>query len=115
MTGTARVNKEFLQRMAQAIVDEVDPEQVILFGSHARGDAREDSDVDLIVIEAEPFGEGERCRHSERLRVRKAIRDFKVPKDILVFSLEDVEYWRDSLNNVLARALREGKVLYERP
>ena len=114
MTGTARVNEEFLQRMAQAIVDEVDPEQVILFGSHARGDAREDSDVDLIVIEAEPF-DGERCRHSERLRVRKAIREFKVPKDILVFSLEDVEYWRDSLNNVLARALREGKVLYERP
>ena len=114
MKGLARVNKEFLQRMAQAIVDEVDPEQVILFGSHARGDAREDSDVDLIVIEAEPFGEG-RCQLSEMTRIREAIKDFKVPKDILVFSLEDVEYWRDSLNNVLARALREGKVLYERP
>ncbi len=109
-----RVNEEFLQRMAQAIVDEVDPEQVILFGSHARGDAREDSDVDLVVIEAEPFGEG-RCKRSEALRVRNAVEDFDVPKDILVFSLEDVEYWRDSLNNVLARALREGKVLYERP
>ena len=110
----AKINEEVLQQMARAIVDEVDPEQVILFGSHARGNAHEDSDVDLIVIEAEPF-EGERSRHFERIRVRKAIRDFEVPKDILVFSLEDVEYWRDSLNNVLARALREGKVLYERP
>lgn len=110
----SQISEEFLQRMAQAIVDEVDPEQVILFGSHARGDAKENSDVDLIVIEAEPFGKG-RCQRSEIIRVRKAIQDFDVPKDILVFSLEDVEYWRDSLNNVLARAMREGKVLYERP
>lgn len=70
--------------------------------------------MDLIIIEAEPFGEG-RCQLSEMTRIREAIRDFKVPKDILVFSLDDVAYWRDSLNNVLARALREGKVLYERP
>lgn len=109
-----KVDEELLRQMTRAIVDEVDPEQVILFGSHARGDAREDSDVDLIVIEAEPFGKG-RSQFSEMTRVREAVEKFKVPKDILVFSLEDVEYWRDSLNNVLARALREGKVLYERP
>lgn len=34
--------------------------------------------------------------------------------DVLVYSREDVEYWRDSLNYVLARALREGRVLYAR-
>ena len=39
---------------------------------------------------------------------------FGVSKDILVFSREEVEYWRDSLNHVLARALREGRVFYER-
>lgn len=109
-----QVDEGFLQRMAQAIVEEVDPEQIILFGSRARGDSRQDSDVDLIVIEAEPFGKGRSAR-SERIRIRDAVKDFNVSKDILVFSLDDVEYWRDSLNNVLARALREGKVLYERP
>ena len=45
-----------LDRMVQAIVDEVAPEQVILFGSRGRGDEGESSDVDLIVVEAEPFG-----------------------------------------------------------
>ena len=100
--------------MVQVIVAEVDPEQVILFGSHARGDAGVDSDVDLIVIESVPFGEG-RNRDVEETRLWRALASFHVPKDLLVYSRDEVEYWRDSLNNVLARALREGRVLYERP
>ncbi|MCY3932723.1 MAG: nucleotidyltransferase domain-containing protein [Acidobacteria bacterium] len=100
--------------MTRAIVDEVDPEKVILFGSRGRGDAETDSDIDLLVVEAEPFGP-DRSKHREMLRLNRALRDFRVPKDLLVFSNEEVEYWRDSLNHVLARALREGRVLYERP
>ena len=108
------VTDALLDRMIRAIVDEVDPEQVILFGSRARGDGHERSDVDLVVVEAEPFGPG-RSRHKEIVRLHRALVGFHVPTDILVFSREDVAYWRDSLNHVLARALREGKVLYERP
>ena len=108
------VDDTLLARMVQVIVDEVDPEQVILFGSHARGDAGTDSDVDLIVVEAEPFGPG-RDRRAEAVRLWRALAGFRVSKDILVYSHDEVDYWRDSLNNVLARALREGRVLYERP
>ena len=106
------VTDALLDRMVQAIVDEVDPEQVILFGSRGRGDARENSDIDLIVVEAEPFGPG-RSRHKELVRLYHAVAGFHVPADLLVFSHDDVDYWRDSLNHVLARALREGKVLHE--
>ena len=112
--GAARVDDPLLARMVQVIVDEVDPEQVILFGSRARGDAGADSDVDLIVVESAPFGE-DRDRHVEETRLWRALASFHVPKDLLVYSRDEVEYWRDSLNNVLARALREGRVLYERP
>ncbi len=108
------VTPELLQRMVRAIVDEVDPEQVILFGSRARGEARDVSDVDLLVIEAEPFGPG-RSRREEMNRLYRALRGFSPPPDVLVCSREDVEYWRDSLNHVVARALREGRVLHERP
>ena len=108
------VTEATLERMVWAIVEEVDPEQIILFGSRARGDQRKDSDIDLIVVEAEPFGP-ERSRHQELVRLYHAITGSGVPTDVLVFSQEDVDYWRDSLNHVLARALREGKVLYERP
>ena len=107
------VTDNLLDQMVQAIVAEVDPEQVILFGSRARGDAREDSDVDLVVVEAEPFGP-ERSRRQELVRLYHALVEFPVSADILVYSHDDIDYWRDSLNHVLARALREGKVLYER-
>ena len=104
---------QLLRQMVATIVAEVDPEQVILFGSHAHGDATESSDVDLIVVESEPFDEN-RDRGAEAVRLWRALACFEISKDILVYSRDEVEYWRDSLNHVLARALREGKVLYER-
>lgn len=107
------ITENLIDQMVQAIVDEVDPEQVILFGSRGRGDELRDSDVDLVVVEAEPFGPG-RSRHKEMVRLYHAVAGFPVAADLLVYSRDDVDYWRDSLNHVLARALREGKVLYER-
>ena len=112
--SATQIDDALLERMVQAIVDEVDPEQVILFGSRARGGAAAGSDVDLIVVESAPFGEG-RDRDAEETRLWRALASFHMPKDLLVYSRDEVEYWRDSLNHVLARALREGRVLYERP
>ena len=108
------VTRTLIDRMVQAIVDEVDPEQVILFGSRGRGDHRHDSDIDLVVLEAEPFGP-HRSRHREMVRLYHALAGFPVAADVLVYSREDIDYWRDSLNHVLARALREGQVIYDRP
>lgn len=103
-----------LERMVRAIVEEVDPEQIILFGSRARGDAASGSDFDFVVVEAGPFDDG-RSRHAEEVRLYRALAGCGASTDVLVYSRDDVEYWRDSLNHVLARALREGRVLYERP
>ena len=64
------------------------------------------------VVEAAPFGPG-RSRHQVMNRLYRAVAGLGVPADILAYSLDDVEYWRDSLNHV-PRALREGRVLYER-
>lgn len=112
--GMEPVTEELLGRMVRLIVNAVDPEKVILFGSQGRGDATPESDVDLVVIEARPFDET-RSRLREEALLYKALARVRVRKDILVYSHADVEYWKDSLNYVLARALREGRVLYERP
>ena len=107
------VNAALLDRMIRTIVDEVDPEQVVLFGSRARGDARPDSDIDLLIIESQPFGDG-RSSHAESVRLDRALAATPVATDLLVYSREEIERWRGSLNHVAARALREGRVLYTR-
>ena len=109
-----QVTDEILDRMVRAIVEEVDPEQVILFGSRARGDAGEESDVDLVVVETEPFGKT-RSRRLEAARIYEALADFDTLTDVLLYSRDEVEHWRHSPNHVLARALREGTVLHDRP
>ncbi len=107
------VTEEVLDQMVAAIVDEVDPEKIVLFGSHAIGIATRHSDVDLLVVERVPFGP-DRSRRAELSCIRRALNAFFVPKDILVYSSEEEARWRDSRNHVLARSLREGRLLYER-
>ncbi|MBF0181942.1 MAG: nucleotidyltransferase domain-containing protein [Magnetococcales bacterium] len=102
-----------LAAMSARIVETAAPERIILFGSHARGDARPDSDVDLLVIEDEPFGPN-RSRFREIARLERAMGTIPVATDILVYSLEEVERLKSSANHVVGRALREGKVLHAR-
>jgi predicted nucleotidyltransferase len=113
MAATADIKDDMLQQIAAVIVREVAPERIILFGSHARGDARPDSDVDLLVIEQEPFG-NQRSRRREAALLWRVLARFPVAKDILVYSQEEAAEWNDSPSHIVAQALREGKVLYER-
>ena len=104
---------QVLENMVRVIVDIADPEQIILFGSQARRESRQGSDIDLLIIESDPFGE-KRSRRKEMAKLWRAQAPFPFTKDVLVYSRDEVEYWRHSLNNVVAKALRESKVLYER-
>ena len=107
------VTDQVLRDMVKAIVEEVAPERIILFGSRARGQAPPDSDVDLVIIEKEPFGPL-RSRRQEIARIRRALHPFRIPKDILVFSQDELDKWRHAINHVLYDAVHEGKHLYER-
>lgn len=107
------VTEELIREMAAVVAREVNPEAIILFGSHATGSARPDSDVDLLIIEAAPFGP-DKDRRKEMVRLWRALAGFMVAKDILVYSREEVNYWRGARNHVIARALREGRFIYGR-
>lgn len=113
-TGLRPVTGAVVKRLVRAIVGAIDPEQIILFGSRARGAHGMDSDIDLLVVRSEPF-DAAGSRYRESVRAYEAVSGMGVATDILVYSRPEVEYWRDSLNHVVARALREGEVLYERP
>ncbi len=110
----AELTQQALEDMVKVIVEAADPEQIILFGSRSRGESRVGSDIDLLIVESDRFDE-KRSRKKEMARLWRVLASFPFAKDILVYSRDEVVYWRNSLNNVVARALREGKVLYERP
>ncbi|NEX17468.1 MAG: DNA polymerase subunit beta [Halochromatium sp.] len=92
-----------VKRFAEA----AQPEQILLFGSHARGDARDDSDLDLLVIESEVTD-----RAAEMVRLRRLLRPLRIPVDLLVYSKSDVDRWGHQPGSALFWALREGKVMY---
>jgi predicted nucleotidyltransferase len=107
------LSEGFIQQMVKAVVQEVKPQCIYLFGSRARGTATEDSDVDLLIVETEAFDQN-RNRWSELKRIRRVLKPFHVPKDVLVCSHDEFEKWRGSINHIIAHAAREGRLVYER-
>ena len=110
---THPVTQDLIRAVVDVVVRTARPERVVLFGSWARGDAGAGSDIDLLVIEAAPFTRG-RSRRQEAARVSRALAGFLVPIDLLLFSADEIDRWRDTPNHVVARAAREGKIVYER-
>jgi uncharacterized protein len=107
---TARLASEALiARMARRIASEFHPDQVILFGSYARGDADADSDVDLLIVM--PV---ERSKADLEINIGVMLHDFAVPKDIVVSTPEEFAWRKDVVGTIEYPAVREGKVLYVR-
>src|SRR5262249_5704548 len=101
------VTREQIDAAVRILAEAARPTRIILFGSHARGDAREDSDIDLLVIE--PRVED---RAREMVRLRRLLRPLRVPADILVYSADEVARWGDQPGSALYWALREGTVVH---
>ena len=102
-----QVTEADIQEMTRRIVIAANPVKVILFGSRARETARSSSDVDLLVIEYDPV-----AQHQEAVRLRRLLRDFHVPIDIVVVGQSFTERYGDIPGSVVYPALREGRVLY---
>jgi uncharacterized protein len=91
------------------LIRDYDPVKIILFGSHARGEAGPESDIDLLVVLPEVAN-----KRQAAVAIRRVLRDLPVPKDIVVTTPEEIARRGDLVGTVLRPALREGKVLYER-
>ena len=84
-------------------------ENIILFGSRARGDYNDDSDYDILIVTTETYPFKEKIRISEA--VRDQIVKLHIPSDIIIRSHEEADYFRDKINSVVGDAIQEGIIL----
>lgn len=84
-------------------------ERVILFGSHARGEAGVDSDLDILVV-----AESDQPRHKRSRELYRRVRPRHVALDILVFTPAEVARAMKTDVSFISQAMNEGKTLYVR-
>ena len=102
------LDANLLQTATQKLVDEFQPEQIWLFGSHAWGTPTEDSDVDLMVIVSgsdEPS-----TRRSQR--AHRCLRGLRMPKDVIVPTRAQVDRYKHLRASLFHQILAKGRKLY---
>jgi len=103
------VTDELLEEVVERIVAVGDPLKIVLFDSRARGGARADSDLDLLILEASDLP-----RYKRSGRYRKALLGVFPSKDIVVWTPQEARDWGAVPHAFITTALREGRTLYEK-
>ena len=102
---------EVVNIIKKIIVENYHPDKIILFGSYAREDFDEQSDVDILVISDR---EKDLPRYRRRVDVRIKLSEVETPKDILFYTHADIERWGGVKHTFVNEVLKEGEVLHER-
>lgn len=106
----ALVGDLFLERVTRTIVEHLRPRRIVLFGSRARGDAREDSDYDVMVeLETDlPTDVAEDV-------VYDLLSEDAWSVEVCVYTPGEIRRWQDDVGTIVYDIVREGRVLYTAP
>lgn len=104
--------QDWLPLVTEQVVKRFVPVKVVLFGSLARGEPNYDSDIDLLVVFDHVELENKR---GLTVDIRRALAKIPVPVDVIVTDVDEIERQGNIVGTVLRPALREGKIVYERP
>jgi predicted nucleotidyltransferase len=100
---------EDIKQVANRLGAAANADQVILFGSYARDEAREHSDVDLMII-----AESDLPRFKRSRTLYKLLRPYPFGMDLIVYTPQEIEQGKRSPVSFVSTILREGKVVYVR-
>lgn len=102
-----------LDKIVKALVEALDPDRIILFGSWARGDQRPDSDFDIFVQVPAGTDAGQAATRAY-VAIGPLYSELRRGVDIVVKDRAFVERYGDLVGCIVRAVKREGKVLYER-
>lgn len=102
------ISEDKIKEIVNRIVENVNPEKIILFGSYAYGQPNEDSDLDVLVIQDVDIPVYKRGK-----QVKQYLRGIKTPVDIVVRTPDEIKEWRNTKASFIYDAMQKGKVLYE--
>ena len=108
------VTRERLDAAVERIQAALDPEEILLFGSQARGDARADSDADLLLV-LPPAAEAVPCAERQRLAWNAVRGDPLLPgleADVFAYTVAEMRRRLAAGDTVIRDALAEGTALY---
>ncbi|MFH1416053.1 MAG: nucleotidyltransferase domain-containing protein [Elusimicrobiota bacterium] len=100
---------ETIDRIKKIVVEKINPERIILFGSGAKGEMGKDSDIDLLIVRETDLKPNKRAAG-----IRSLIRPYSYPLDIIVYTPSEFDKYKDVPGSFLNDTLEEGKILYER-
>jgi len=103
------IPRETIGEIVKSIADHFHPQKIVLFGSYASGHPTADSDLDLLIIMDTPVP-----RHKRATPIHLLFRPAPCAMDILVYTPEEIRYWKGTVNHVVTEALASGEVMYER-
>ncbi len=94
-------------RIVRKIKDIASPIRVILFGSYAYGSPKPGSDIDIVVILEKSVS---KIRDSDM--ISRALRDIRIPKDIIVATQEEYDFYRKEPGSVFRTVAEKGVTIY---
>jgi uncharacterized protein len=107
--GVHVLNKKMQIEIVNRIVDAIHPHKIILFGSYAYGNPAPDSDVDLLIVTETPLP-----KRQTSVALWNLLGNIPLPKDIIVASREEFDFYSHEAGSVMRTANEKGEVIYAR-
>ena len=108
-TNKIMIDSSTIKEITTRIVNSINPEKIILFGSYAYGEPTVNSDLDICVIE-----NSYKSKMEEKAKLREALKGIRGAKDILIPSLEEYNFYKNEINSVYYEIETKGCVLWEK-
>ncbi|MFT5089878.1 MAG: putative nucleotidyltransferase [Candidatus Latescibacterota bacterium] len=100
------IEERDIRQVAEQLGRAIDADAVILFGSHARGDAGAHSDVDLLIV-----AESDQPRFKRSRKRYESLRPYPFGMDLVVYTPDEIEKARQAPHSFVSTALNEGKTI----